>query len=474
MHKSSTKRYLTIILLANFAIIALIGVHILLQNIEKKVDVPPTYVHSRVRNSFVKEHQGTNIEWSQNIGGSLDENAIAVFESQTQNNNIFVFGNTQSYDFDFDFEGGFLAKLDQNGKTIEFVQINKDLFISKVIQFESGYLLLQDGGLDGNIVAASIMSLSGKMISTWSTNDNANILANDLILDYSTQNSIIIIYSRSLGVLGDELVAVRLPIGLNTVYQPPTTLISTPFGLKFLNAYILEKELLIFANEGVRTFSNTVAITFQVGASPNFVRINNANGPNFDYTTIALQPFSHGFVMASIANTGPNAGTMYLLSLTSDLKFSLALTTRLQGVTFAKIIQTKYNFYLFAYNGQGGNMFVTTIGIVATLQPLDGFDQWRDITSFVHTDFDANEHIFVGTTNRGIGINVLKNDSVQFAYIVGGTKNENESSPLMLVEQNSILIVANTKSASLYSQDGDVVRNFGQSDVWIAQIRVQN
>jgi hypothetical protein len=311
------------------------------------------------------------------------------------------------------------------------------------------------------------------MQSTWSVNDNLNINALDLIFnDDLLKPAFLLIYSRHLSdIHGDELVAMQIDASLPNLYQPPTSQISSPFGLRYLQAYYINRELLIFANEGTARITNTVAIRVKLGGTPELIRLDEKAGPGFDYNTLTLQPFESGYIMVCISTSLSNNGGLYLLYFDLDLSFSGTTNTKLQGVTYAKLIPSFQTFYLFAYNGQGGNMFLLKSGLVTGLQTISGFDNWKTISSIFHLDFAANKHLLVGTTNRGISTATLNYQQLINTATYGGTANGNESNPILLYENDILTIVANTNSASIHRADGDVVRNFGMSDVWIIRLR---
>ncbi|MDR1138934.1 MAG: hypothetical protein LBK70_03555 [Clostridiales bacterium] len=473
MFSIKSKKLLSILLVANFGIIIVLGILIINKHTQlDDVSNNTPYVHSRVRDAFVSQHYNTPIQWSQNIGGSLDEQAIAIFEI---NDCYYIFGNSDSCDFDIDVNGGFLAILNRNGGTIGFWTINPNLQVVQVILYNNEYIILQDGGDASNTVALTRMDLSGKILNTWYTTDYLPIHAKVVLHNGNIFDpNYIVVYSRSLGLVGNQLIILSLPSDLNTNMLPPTTIIDSPYGIDYLQAYYINYQLLVFANEGVPETVHTTAFLLRIGSSPTVFRLNGINGPGFAYETLQVQPIQNGFVLAVEAKSGFANGVLHLLTITFSLSqapyfgYTSTLNTRMVGVNSVRIIANISGYYIFVSNGQGGNLFVLVNGTIQSLQRILGLDRWIDIYNVVNIDFDNSLLVLAGTTSQGIAITTLDNNTITSEMYFGGSMREH--SPILLSSNGGMIVLSNTHSATIDKQDGDVVRNFGGQDIWIFRI----
>ncbi|MCL1945376.1 MAG: hypothetical protein FWF56_06215 [Firmicutes bacterium] len=471
MHKYKSRKVLNFILIANFVLIVALGTFIIISH-NNDVSVVSPYVHNRIRDAFVSQHFGTDIKWSQNLGGSMDEEIVDAFISN--NGQLHIFGNSNSDDFDFDFAGSFMAILGKDGNTLQFKTINKDMNIVSVITIDNEYLVLQDGGENSKIVIVSRVDTNGKVLANWSTTDTNYIYAENISLnDNTTDPSIIVIYSRHLGAIGSQLIALSLPNNLNTNTLPPTTIVDSPYGIQYLSSYCINSKLLIFANEGIPNVIHSTAIWATLGSSPQFVRFNGINGPGFDYQTLAISPIIDGFILAVKASSGSTNGVLHLLTIAYDAYNSSTFVhtstfnTRIMGVDNVEIIPNSTSCYIFAHSGQGGQMFLLSNKSIPTLNKIYGFEKWKDISSIKSIEFSSNTFALAGTLEKGIGLIIISDHAIQSSQTFGGSKTSKENSPLILTKGESLMIVANTSSADIYIRDGDVIRNFGMQDIWI-------
>lgn len=473
-----SKKSITTILIINFAIIVIFGSVLIFLHSGDSSTISNPYVYSRYRDAYTQGHVSKDINWSQNIGGSLDDTAVTTFYNKDYNQ-IIIFGNSSSNNYDIDKSGSFMAILSESGRTIEFYSIHPGMRMVQVLKYEDTYIVFQDSKADyknattGNeTITIDIIDNTGKILNTWSKTD-LNLKAEDIIMSNDILSpKLYAIYSRDLGVIGSQIIVSILPISLDTTIQPPTTIINSPYGVNYLGAYILANQLLIFANEGIPSIVHTTAILLKVGGDPVFYRFNEKNGPGFEYNTISLQPVGKGFVLASIAVSGETKGTLHLLNINMDmnssepLKYTSNTNTKLQGVDYTKIITTITSYYLFAHNGQGGNMFYLDRQIFPTLNRISGFEKWNSIDDYYILDYTTTSYILAGKSTKGINIAHIQDNTITKTINYGGTKNGQESSPLLIYTPDNIYITSNTSSANLTDKDGDVQLNFGEKDIW--------
>ncbi|MDR3022119.1 MAG: hypothetical protein LBU60_05575 [Clostridiales bacterium] len=467
------RKYTTIIIAINFSLIAVLVIYLVLNN-KFKTTITNPYVHYRQRDAFVEQHRGTDIAWSQNIGGSLNENAVAIFKSPIDTNIIHIFGNTQSNDFDFDFAGSFMAILQDNGRTVDFITINKGMDIVKVIIENDQYIILQNGQDDNYVVAVTRINFTGEIISTWSTTDTTNLYAKEIIFvnEDALNPNFIVIYSRFVGIFGYELIAVQINAALFPQNNPPISRIESHYSLDFLSAYRFQNQLVIFAHES-RTNSavQTAAIILQqVGGNAEFYRIDL----NFEYSTLDLQPCEQGYIMVVVATDGTNIGATYIVRIDYDYTLSDLHNTKMKGVSFAKLLPHSKNYYVFLYSGQGGSMFLFDLAAPPStkLQDIDGFSDFKNITDYFYQDYSNNKITIIGQSNRGVTINSIQEKTLTKQVVLGGSQSDREVNPIMLAEKttNTITLAMTSYSASLTQQDKDVVRNFGDGDIWIVRL----
>lgn len=491
------------------------------------------FVYQRNRNSI----EGNGAIWTQNIGGSNDEETIKVFEDE-YTSNVVVFGNTESLDYDLETlnagdntqksntkrtdtrdtnsnKAGYIAILDKDGTTIEFVPLRQYGVgrIVKVIIADNFYFVLSDDGDGGDMVTLTKVSLDigriglgndtnntrdvlnvahnkavsqdiiGETIQITTNPSNKNKFALDIFYndDLTKPLLLVLIAERSTSQY-DKIGFFAATIDINNQMEQmeqisDATTTNDEYSLLYIEGYYFQgNRLILFANRhNGSKIVHAVCIDFYIGYSGEINPIQLAK--NLQYEALAIMPQNNGgYTIVCKALDNDDEISLQIISIKQDFNGVNNETILSQNPLSAKLIPAVTGYYLFVIFENGGKLFFgkdsnTNAIIVEEIGASDFVNDITKVTDYDHIDYFQNQLLVVGETKNDIFVLRLSGNTVMYKQKFGGGGIEQNARLLIgqNVEQGQgtnqrVVVAYDSTSGTLGNSDGIIPNNFGGSD----------
>jgi len=434
------------------------------------------YDYQRLRSAYLASG---DLEWTQNIGGSQNEQNIATFLDSSDN--IIIFGNTQSMDYDFSVEGGFITVLGRDGSTQNFISLGEYGIgrIVKVITAANNYIVLHDDGPNGTNVSLTTISMDLQNIGTpvdMSTTIEVTRKALEVFYNEdATAPRIIAIFDEVTNpqTQKNNIVAASFDLSLR---QVSTTTIGQGLPpMLYLQSYLIKPQsLLIFANQIDQTndtVTNALAISIkEIGQSET---VNPLLTNQIDYQAMSVTPLKSGGFMMAVKTTGGNSvGKLATLTLTSDFSEILLNESGIPNLISAGFIPLSEGFYLFAtFENYDSRLYFGTDNNNVLATELTDFDGVNSVDAFEHIDYiDSNNILIVGRSRDELFVMYLSASANQVIYrqSFGGSGVEQNAD--IILKDGVLTILCDSNSGELGKSDGDVPNNYGGFDTWVCRM----
>ncbi|MCL2598618.1 MAG: hypothetical protein FWD76_01730, partial [Firmicutes bacterium] len=387
------------------------------------------YLYFRQRASYAGQRDILQI---QNIGGSKSEQTIASFAGQ--NGDLLVFGNTQSSDYDFDAPGGYLAILDKDLGTKDFVSLGAYGIanIVQVLLVQNYYFVLHDDGDKGEVVSITKiptdLSKINEPVAIQSIRPNnkkaLQLFYND---DLSAPKLFAVVSTNPFESSKQNLLVASF--NLDLVKLAETSMVDGAYSLDFLTAYPSGYDgntLTLFANKysPTQNYKYATEYTITLGASAQEKKLDLSL---VDYQSLAITPtHTGGFLLACMATDGSKSGLFFLIEVSAQgqVNHTYDQNQLFYHPTSVKFLPSNRGVFLFVATKETGGLYfgqgLQSIfeGEVLAMRGTQTIDDLR------YVDYASNQLLLVGTQKFNAFVAYLVGEQVLYKQTFGGSRQE--------------------------------------------------